>query len=237
MMCFGNSQFDTSFVKENMMGPNAIRMIEELAKSLKLEKGMRVLDLGCGKGLTSIFLAKEFGVTVFATDLWISASENYERFKAMGLEDKIIPIHAEAHDLPFAQEYFDAAVSIDAYHYFGIEKDYLEKHFAPLVRKGGQIAVAVPGLKAEFTDGVPQGLQPYWCDDMKNTLHSREWWQDLWKASLSVSIKECKEMKCFKEAWQDWLTCDHDFARKDIGMMEAGGWKEFNLVAMVAVRR
>ena len=161
MMCFGNSQFDTSFVKENMMGPNAIRMIEELAKSLKLEKGMRVLDLGCGKGLTAIFLAKEFGVTVFATDLWISALENYERFKAMGVEDKIIPIHAEAHDLPYAQGFFDAAISIDAYHYFGIEPDYLEKHFAPLVKKGGQIAVAVPGLKAEFTDGVPQGLQPY----------------------------------------------------------------------------
>ena len=237
MMCFGNSQFDTSFVKENMMGPNAIRMIEELAKSLKLEKGMRVLDLGCGKGLTAIFLAKEFGVTVFATDLWISASENYERFKAMGVEDKIIPIHAEAHDLPYAQGFFDAVISIDAYHYFGIEPDYLEKHFAPLVKKGGQIAVAVPGLKAEFTDGVPQGLQPYWCDDMKNTLHSREWWQDLWKASASVRIKECKEMKCFKEAWQDWLTCDHDFARKDIGMMDAGGWEHFNLVSMVAVKR
>ena len=64
MMRFGSNQYDSSFVKENMMGPNSIRMIEELAKSLKLEKDMRVLDLGCGKGLTSIFLAKEFGVTV-----------------------------------------------------------------------------------------------------------------------------------------------------------------------------
>ena len=161
MMRFGSNQYDTSFVKENMMGPNSIRMIEELAKSMKLEKDMRVLDLGCGKGLTSIYLAREFGVTVFATDLWISASENYERFKAMGVDDKIIPIHAEAHDLPFAQEFFDAAVSVDAYHYFGIEPDYLEKHFAPLVKKGGQIAVAVPGLKKEFAAEVPAGLAPY----------------------------------------------------------------------------
>ena len=35
-----------------------------------LEPGMRVLDLGCGKGLSSIFLAKEFGVQVWAADLW-----------------------------------------------------------------------------------------------------------------------------------------------------------------------
>jgi len=237
MMYTRNNQYDTSFVKENLMGPNALRMIDELAKSLKLEKGMRVLDLGCGKGLTSIYLAKEFGVTVFATDLWIGASENYERFKAMGVDDIVVPIHAEAHDLPYAQEYFDAAVSIDAYHYFGVEPDYLEKHFAPLVKKGGQIIVAVPGLKEEFTAGVPAGLAPYWCDDMKNTLHSREWWQDLWKASTAVSIKECKEMTCFREAWQDWLTCDHEFARKDIGMMADGGWEHFNLVSMIAIKR
>ncbi len=237
MMYTGNNQYDTSFFKENLMGPNAIRMIDELAKSLKLEKGMRILDLGCGKGLTSIFLAKEYGVTVFATDLWVSASENYERFKAMGVEDKIIPIHAEAHDLPFAQEYFDAAVSIDAYHYFGVEPDYLEKHFAPLVKKGGQIAVAVPGLKKEFTAGVPAGLAPYWIEEVENTIRPGGWWQDLWKASPAVSLKECKEMKCFKEAWQDWLTCDHEFARKDIGMMNDGGWEHFNLVALTAVRR
>jgi SAM-dependent methyltransferase len=150
----------------------------------------------------------------------------------MGVDDKVIPIHAEAHDLPFAQEFFDAAVSVDAYHYFGIEPDYLEKHFAPLVKKGGQIAVAVPGLKKEFAAEVPAGLAPYWIEEVRNTIRSRGWWHDLWKASTVISFKECKEMKCFKEAWQDWLMCDHEFARKDIGMMDAGGWKEFNLVAM-----
>ena len=115
-----------------------MKIIEELAESLKLEKGMRVLDLGCGKGLTSIFRAKECDVTVFATDFWISATDNYERIKSMGLEDKIIPIHAEAHDLPFTDEFFDVAISVDAYHYFGVEEDYLTKHFAPLVKKRGK---------------------------------------------------------------------------------------------------
>lgn len=62
-------KYDTDFLKENMMGPNSMKIIEELSESLKLEKDMRVLDLGCGRGLTSIFLAKEYDVTVFATDL------------------------------------------------------------------------------------------------------------------------------------------------------------------------
>ena len=231
-----SNKYDFNFVKENMMGPNALKIVEELSESLRLEKGMRVLDLGCGKGLTSIFLAKEYGVTVFATDLWISATENYERIKSMGLEDKIIPIHAEAHDLPFAHEFFDAAISVDAYHYFGVEEDYLTKHFVPLVKKGGQIAVAVPGLKQEFTNGVPAELVPYWFDDMTLTLHSRDWWYNLWKTSDLVSIKECKELNCLKEAWQDWLSCDNDYARRDVGMMEAEGGKYFNLVSIIATK-
>ena len=229
-------KYDADFVKENMMGPNSMKMVEELTESLKLEKGMRVLDLGCGKGITSIFLANEYDVTVFATDLWISATENYERIKSMGLEDKIIPIHAEAHDLPFANEFFDLAICVDAYHYFGVEEDYLAKHLAPLVKKGGQIAVAVPGLKEEFTNGVPAELQPYWIEDMTLTLHSADWWYDLWKNCDSVSIQECKELNCFEEAWQDWLSCDNDYARRDIGMMEAEGGNYFNLVSIVATK-
>ncbi len=235
MMFTKSNKYDFDFVKENMMGPNSMKILEEVSESLKFEKGMRILDLGCGRGLTSIFLAKEYDVTVFATDLWISATDNYERIKSMGLEDKIIPIHAEAHDLPFANEFFDAAICIDAYHYFGVEKDYLTKYFAPLVKKGGQIAVAVPGLKKDFTNGVPAELQPYWVDDNLN-LYSCDWWYNLWKTSDLVTIQECKELNCFEEAWKDWLMCDNDFARRDIGMMEAEGGNYFNLVSIIATK-
>ncbi len=69
-------KYDADFLKENMMGPNSMKISSELAESLKLEKGMRVLDLGCGRGLTSIFLATEYDVAVFATDLWINATDN-----------------------------------------------------------------------------------------------------------------------------------------------------------------
>lgn len=196
---------------------------------------MRVLDMGCGKALTSIFLAREYGVTVFATDLWISASENYERVKALKLENLIIPIHAEAHDLPYAAEFFDAAVSVDSYHYYGATEDYLAKHFAPLVKRGGQIAVAVPGLKIELTRGVPAELIPYWQPDMN--FYTCDWWRSLWERSGAVAIKNCSSMECCEAAWRDWLLCDNEYARRDVSMMEAEGGKYFNLVAMIATRR
>ena len=91
-----SNKYDKSFIEENMMGPNSMKVLEELMESVPLKSGMRVLDLGCGNGLTSVFVAKEYGVQVFAVDLWISASDNYNRFKNMGLENQIIPIHADA---------------------------------------------------------------------------------------------------------------------------------------------
>lgn len=156
------------FLKENMMGPNSIRILEELSRDFSLKPGSRVMDLGCGKGLTSIFLATEFDVQVYATDLWITATENYARFREMGLDGRIVPIHADALSLPYAEEYFDGIVSIDSYHYFGAEEGLVDKHLAPLVKKAGFIAVAVPGLQKEFEGGVvPPGLASYWKDWLK----------------------------------------------------------------------
>ncbi len=226
------NQYDKNFLKENMMGPNAMKILEEMSQNLKLEKGMRVLDLGCGRGLTSIFLAKEFGVTVFATDLWISPTDNFGRFMEYGVEDLAFPIYAEAHALPYGEEFFDAVISIDAYHYFGYAEGYLEKHIVPLVKKGGTIAITVPGLQEEFTQGIPEELQPFWQKDMH--FHCCKWWTNLWTKSGAVTVEECKELECHTEAWQDWLECDEPHAIADIKMMEAEGGNYFNLVQIIA---
>jgi len=72
---YKTKNYDKLFLNENMMGPNSMLLLEELIDGLPLKPGMRVLDLGCAKGLTSVFLAKEFGVQVLAVDLWISATD------------------------------------------------------------------------------------------------------------------------------------------------------------------
>ena len=76
---------------------------------------MRVLDLGCGRGPSSVFLRREFGVQVWSVDLWFSVSERYERIRDAGVDDGVFPLHADARSLPFANEFFDAIVSIDSF--------------------------------------------------------------------------------------------------------------------------
>lgn len=234
-MKFNDIEFDDDLLMKNMMGPNAVRILEEMTGSLDLKEGMKVLDLGCGRGLTSIYLARKFGVTVYATDLWISATENYRRFKDQGLEDLIIPIHAEAHDLPYAEGYFDMIISVDSYHYFGYEKEYLDKHLAPLLKKGGQVLVGVPGLQNEFENGIPEEIKPYY--KLEYHFHSCQWWKEHWSRSELVDDIECRDLSCHKTAWEDWLSCDNEHAKQDIAMMEAEGGRYYNTVFIKARRK
>ena len=224
------------FIKENLMGPDSIVILAELVKSLKLEKGMRVLDLGCGSGLTSIYLAEKFDLTVFAVDLWISATENWARIKQAGVQDKVIPIHADAHDLPFAEEFFDVILGVDSYHYFGTSDSFLISSFLPLVKKGSQLAIAVPGLREEFENGVPAELKPYWQPEF-NTFHSHTWWRNLWERSDLVEIVESKDLTCHRQAWENWLNSGNEYAQEDIPFIRADTNNRLSTVSIVAIKK
>lgn len=237
-MNFSRSQkYDRQFVSDNLMGPNALKMVEELTLNLNLHPGMRVLDLGCGKGLTSIFLAKEFGVQVFATDLWIAATENYGRFKQVGLDNRIIPIHADANALPYADEYFDAIISVDAYYYFGMNETFMDEKLAPLIKPNGIIALAFPGFKKDIQGSLPPEFLLSWTAEDLSTFHSCEWWGNLLSKSKKIRLDKVGELSCHDECWADWLATDNPYAIKDKPAMDAGAGKYMNLVSVLAAKK
>lgn len=191
--------YDPEWTLENLMGPNILWLAEAVTQVMDLRPGMRVLDMGCGMALSSIFLAREFGVQVWATDLWIDATENWGRIQSAGVADRVFPIHSEAHALPFAEGFFDAAISLDAYHYFGTDDLYIG-YFAKFIRPGGQIGIVVPGLREEMTDGVPEHLAPHWPWDWAS-FHSPDWWRTHWSRTGRVSVTHADLVP---EGWRDW---------------------------------
>jgi cyclopropane fatty-acyl-phospholipid synthase-like methyltransferase len=216
------------FFQENkMLGPNAMWLIEILCEKMNLKPGMRVLDMGCGMGLTSIFLAKEFGVTVFANDLWISPTDNYHRFVEMGVDNMVFPIRAEAHALPYAENYFDAAISIDAYHYFGTDEIYLPNYYSKLVRQGGQFGIVSPGLSREFSNGLPENMKAHWDPDMY-CFHSAKWWHELWKKTGIVDVTYAETIEDGKEIWR---------ATADFDLHNADSEDYLTLIAMTATKK
>jgi SAM-dependent methyltransferase len=175
-------------------------LTEWLAEVMDLKPGIRLLDLGCGRAVSSIFLAREFQVNVWATDLWIGASENLLRIRDAGLEDRVFPLHSDARCLPFAADYFDAIVCIDAYPYFGTDDLYLN-YLAHFVKPVGQIGIAGAGLMNELDQGVPDHLREFWTHDMW-ALHSAGWWRRLWERTGIVAVERAEPRP---DAWQDWL--------------------------------
>jgi SAM-dependent methyltransferase len=192
--------YDPRWAIENSMGPSVLWLTEWLSQAMDLQPGMQVLDMGCGKAISSIFLAKEFGIQVWATDLWIAASENRRRIEEAGVADRVFPIHAEAHALPFADAFFDAALSMDAYHYFGTDDLYLGS-YARFVRPGAQIGIAVPGVRHEFGTDVPEPLLPYWHWDFCS-FHSPAWWRAHWEKTGLVDVTTADWMP---DGWKLWL--------------------------------
>ena len=74
-------KYNTELINQKIMGPNPLKLEEELMKDNEIKTGSVVMDLGSGQGITSIFLAKEYGFKVYATDLWSNAEENRKFFK------------------------------------------------------------------------------------------------------------------------------------------------------------
>ncbi len=152
-------------------GANPLWLTEWLSQALDLRPGMRVLDLGCGRAISSVFLRREFGVQVWATDLWFSVTENLQRIRDGGVEDGVFPIHADARSLPFAAGFFDAVVSIDSFSYYGTDDLYLS-YLARFVKAGGPIGIAGAGLIREMDDLIPAHLREWWNQDLPWCLHS-----------------------------------------------------------------
>ncbi len=227
-------KYDKDFIRSNMMGPNSMMILEELVDDVPLKSGMRILDLGCGNGLTSIFLAKEYGVQVFALDLWVSATDNYKRFQETGVENMVIPIHADALDMPFSSDYFDAVISVDAYHYVGNNDTFFTEKIRPVLKKNGIIAFAFPGMKCEVKENVPNEMKPYWEDEALEMWHSIEWWRPKFESELDhLNIWE---MECFHQAWDDWLNTDNPYAVGDRKMIHTDNDRYMNLIGITGIK-
>ena len=199
-----SGHYDPRWVIDNQMGPNALWLLEWLAPALGLDAqrpGARVLDLGCGRAMTSVFLAREYDAQVTAADLWIEPDDNARRVAEAGFADRVLPVKAEAHDLPFAEGCFDTIVSIDAYQYFGTDDLYLPT-LTRLLRPGGRIGVVVPALREEL-DGVepPEHLRPYW-EPAYWCFHSAGWWRRHWTRSGAVEVEAADWLD---DGWRDWL--------------------------------
>jgi SAM-dependent methyltransferase len=236
-----SNRYALQWTIENQMGMNPLWLTEWVCEELALQPEMRVLDLGCGKGLSSIFLAREYGVQVWAVDLWIKPTENFERICQAGFERLVYPIQADARSLPFAEAYFDLVLCTDAYIYFGTDDLYLDymHHF---LKPGGWIGISVPGFMRELEGQLPEHILPFWAQECW-TWHTIDWWRWHWERTGLVDVK-CVDT--LPQGWALWLKWKQ--ARQaagdaspsldsDIQVLEADQGRYMGFIRLVAQRK
>ena len=229
------SEYNPEWLLASVSGAaNPLWLTEWLAEALDLQPGMRVLDLGCGRAASSVFLHREHGVQVWATDLWFGASENLQRIRDAGVEGGVFPIHADARSLPFATEFFDAIVSIDSFFYYGTDDQYLN-YLARFVRPGGRVGIAGAGLIRELESSIPVHLREWWTEDMW-CLHSPAWWRRHWERTGILVIESADTLPDGWQLWRDWLKLIAPENLAEIHAVEADSGRHLGYVRVVGRR-
>ena len=233
-----SAKYDTPELNAKMMGPNPVKLEEELMQDHRIPARATVCDLGSGQGLTSVFLAKEYGFTVYAADLWSDPEENRAFFRQMGLSDEqIIPVKAEAQALPFERNFFDAVISTDSYNYFGRDPKFLDEKLLPFVKPGGWVYIAIPGMKKDCHDQLPPELLLSWTPEQMDYMHDVHYWADMAGQGRGFETVEVTEMESNEEVWADWLKQENEYAVGDRKAMEAGAGKYLNFIKIVLKKR
>ncbi|MBR3181628.1 MAG: methyltransferase domain-containing protein [Eggerthellaceae bacterium] len=230
------NHFDIDTVHSKIMGPNTCKLTEELLDGVgpRIPRGSVVLDLGSGSGISSAMLAREYGLVTYAADLWSDPSDNMRFFEGLGLTNReVVPVKADANELPFAHGFFDAVVCVDSYNYYGRDPEYLGNRLLPFVKTGGMLYLAIAGMVRDCHDDPPACLRVSWTSEQLEYIHDMAWWRDVISRTSGVEIISIREMACTREAWADWIECDNDYARGDRAAVEAGALDYLNTIAVV----
>jgi SAM-dependent methyltransferase len=234
-----SQKYNTPELLAKIMGPNPFKLQEEMLQNHKIPAGSLVCDLGSGQGLTSVMLAKDYGFTVYAADLWSDPQENRKFFDEMGLtREQVIPVKVDATAFPFEKDFFDAVVSTDSYNFWGRDPEYLDAKLLPFVKSGGYLYICVPGMKRDCHDNLPKELLLSWTPEQLAYLRDITYWTEILNNSRDAEVISIYELKGNNdELWADWIRQENEVAVNDRKTIGAGGGKYLNFIAFVLRKR
>jgi ubiquinone/menaquinone biosynthesis C-methylase UbiE len=132
-----NIQADFGFTKH----PGGMKATRDLAEACHINKDSYVLVIGCGVGITPCAIVEEKGCRMVGVDLSTGMVEkSIERAAKKGLEEKLSFRTADAQDLPFEANIFDAVIceSVNA---FIPDKPKAIHEYLRVVKPGGFVGI------------------------------------------------------------------------------------------------
>jgi ubiquinone/menaquinone biosynthesis C-methylase UbiE len=108
----------------------------------QLDATSRVLDVGCGPGNTACLIAEQYGSRVLGIDISeVMIAKAEERVRRQGLLDRVEFRVADAFELPFEDDWFDAVIVESVLTPLPGDKKQALAEMVRVVRPGGRIGV------------------------------------------------------------------------------------------------
>ncbi len=124
-----------------ILNPSTPEKIIKLGRMLRLKKGSRVIDFGCGCAAPLILWAEEFNITGIGIDISVDFCERArQNLVSRGLSDRIEIVCSAGTDYIFEEAAFDAATCIGATFIFGGYQQTI-KTIKRAVRQGGRLGI------------------------------------------------------------------------------------------------
>ena len=144
-------------VRQGPGGKAETKRMLELA-GLDRSRPLKIADIGCGTGASTILLAKELDAEITAVDFFSEfLDELQSRAHDHGVADKITTLSCSMDALPFSDEEFDVIWSEGAIYNMGFEAGVSAWH--RFLKPGGKLIVSeITWLSAKR----PLNLQSYW---------------------------------------------------------------------------
>lgn len=99
-------------VLEKTLHPGGLKLTARLAEIVAFKPEAKVLEIGCGRGITAIFIARHYGCSVTGIDISPALiTSARDRAKSENLAGKTSFIIADAQELPLLSDSFDVVVS------------------------------------------------------------------------------------------------------------------------------
>jgi len=114
---------------------------DELLELCHVREGKYVLDVGCGAGVTPCYIARRHGCRVVGVDINEGMIErSRERANRENVTDKVTFRVADAQDLPFDDDLFDAVIT-ESVTAFPEDKQKAVKEYARVTKPGGYVGL------------------------------------------------------------------------------------------------